>query len=68
MTSKPSRRRDLVCVLIGVVMTLVSLGIRDAAEGYARLERRVTNIEDFLLSLTNPQHTGRAASDTLELQ
>lgn len=62
------RRQNLLCVLLGVILTLVSLGIRDAVGGYLRLERRVTNIEDYLLALTSPQHTGRAASGTLDLQ
>lgn len=41
-------RRDLVCVLLGIVLALGALAYRVSAQREEQLEQRVSNIERFL--------------------
>jgi hypothetical protein len=45
------RRRDLGCVLIGVLLTTGAFAVRGAIEQYYQLEARVAYMEGYLAML-----------------
>jgi hypothetical protein len=58
-------RRELACVLLGVLLCLVAFGCRTVVQRQADLDRRVSNIEQFLAAVTSQaaaQGAGMAAS------
>jgi hypothetical protein len=58
-------RRELACVLLGVLLCLVAFGCRTVVQRQADMEQRVSNIEHFLsavVSQAQAQGAGMAAS------
>jgi hypothetical protein len=44
-------RRELICVLIGVLLTISAFGVRAGIQEYQQLETRVAYIEGYLMML-----------------
>lgn len=45
-------RRDLVCVLIGIALSVLAFGYRASVQRQEQLELRVQHIEGYLVSMS----------------
>jgi len=52
-------RRDLACVLLGVLLTTGAFGVRSALQYQQQLEERVSYIEMYLAMLDKAMRSGR---------
>lgn len=53
------RRRDLECVLLGVLLSTAAYAVRAAWLTYLQFEERISHIETFLTALTHAMRSAQ---------